>query len=183
MIDTASKPIAQADPMGDRRPLEGRSAIVTGSTSGIGLGIAKALAQSGAAVMLNGSAAYAADPCSLLTPEQVATALGVPEVKMSPAPAAKRCGWQPKKYTPGGSKQVHLQLEEAKLFDMLKKHPIGVTPVTGIGDEALQHTTKTSTVLQVRKGNVVFAVSVSGLPLEQASMAEQQLAKYALSKL
>jgi len=37
-----------------RRPLEGRAAIVTGSTSGIGLGIARALAQSGAAVMLNG---------------------------------------------------------------------------------------------------------------------------------
>ena len=37
-----------------RRILEGRSAIVTGSTSGIGLGIARALAQAGAAVMLNG---------------------------------------------------------------------------------------------------------------------------------
>ena len=37
-----------------RRPLEARSAIVTGSTSGIGLGIARALAEAGAAVMLNG---------------------------------------------------------------------------------------------------------------------------------
>jgi len=37
-----------------RRPLEGRSAIVTGSTSGIGLGIATELAGQGAAVMLNG---------------------------------------------------------------------------------------------------------------------------------
>jgi len=36
------------------RSLAGRSAIVTGSTSGIGLGIARALAQAGAAVMLNG---------------------------------------------------------------------------------------------------------------------------------
>ncbi|MGF1605845.1 MAG: 3-hydroxybutyrate dehydrogenase [Rhodothalassiaceae bacterium] len=34
--------------------LDGKSAIVTGSTSGIGLGIAKALAQAGADVMLNG---------------------------------------------------------------------------------------------------------------------------------
>ena len=36
------------------RPLEGRAAIVTGSTSGIGLGIARALAAAGADVMLNG---------------------------------------------------------------------------------------------------------------------------------
>ncbi len=36
------------------RALEGRVAIVTGSTSGIGLGIARALAESGADVMLNG---------------------------------------------------------------------------------------------------------------------------------
>lgn len=34
--------------------LAGRSAIVTGSTSGIGLGIARALAHAGASVMLNG---------------------------------------------------------------------------------------------------------------------------------
>jgi 3-hydroxybutyrate dehydrogenase len=36
------------------RPLAGRAAVVTGSTSGIGLGIAKALAEAGADVMLNG---------------------------------------------------------------------------------------------------------------------------------
>jgi 3-hydroxybutyrate dehydrogenase len=36
------------------RPLSGRSAVVTGSTSGIGLGIARALAAAGAGVMLNG---------------------------------------------------------------------------------------------------------------------------------
>ena len=34
--------------------LKGRSAIVTGSTSGIGLGIARALAAQGANIMLNG---------------------------------------------------------------------------------------------------------------------------------
>lgn len=36
------------------RPLEGRAAIVTGSTSGIGLGIARALAGAGSDVVLNG---------------------------------------------------------------------------------------------------------------------------------
>lgn len=36
------------------RPLAGKVAIVTGSTSGIGLGIAKALAKNGASVLLNG---------------------------------------------------------------------------------------------------------------------------------
>ncbi len=36
------------------RPLVGRTALVTGSTSGIGLGIATALAQSGANIVLNG---------------------------------------------------------------------------------------------------------------------------------
>ncbi|TIL68156.1 MAG: SDR family NAD(P)-dependent oxidoreductase, partial [Mesorhizobium sp.] len=47
-----SKP--ETDTLAMRRPLEGRTAIVTGSTSGIGLGIARALAKNGAAVMLNG---------------------------------------------------------------------------------------------------------------------------------
>lgn len=44
----------ELDTLAGRKPLEGRSAIVTGSTSGIGLGIAHALARAGAAVMLNG---------------------------------------------------------------------------------------------------------------------------------
>jgi 3-hydroxybutyrate dehydrogenase len=36
------------------RPLEGRISLVTGSTSGIGLGVARALAAAGSAVVLNG---------------------------------------------------------------------------------------------------------------------------------
>ena len=38
----------------DTRALDGRAALVTGSTSGIGLGIARALAGAGASVVLNG---------------------------------------------------------------------------------------------------------------------------------
>jgi len=34
--------------------LQGKTALVTGSTSGIGLGIAKALAKQGANIVLNG---------------------------------------------------------------------------------------------------------------------------------
>ncbi|TCL64666.1 3-hydroxybutyrate dehydrogenase [Rhizobium sp. BK251] len=45
---------SEMNAMVGRKPLEGRSAIVTGSTSGIGLAIAQALARAGAAVMLNG---------------------------------------------------------------------------------------------------------------------------------
>ncbi|HEX8901691.1 3-hydroxybutyrate dehydrogenase [Vitreimonas sp.] len=36
------------------RPLQGRTALVTGSTSGIGLGVAEALAREGATIVLNG---------------------------------------------------------------------------------------------------------------------------------
>ena len=43
----------------DPRPLAGQAAVVTGSTSGIGLGIADALAAAGASVMLNGFGAAA----------------------------------------------------------------------------------------------------------------------------
>ena len=51
MLDTNS---ANAGTIGTKPALAGRHAIVTGSTSGIGLGIARALAMAGADVVLNG---------------------------------------------------------------------------------------------------------------------------------
>src|SRR5690349_19535239 len=48
-MNTIMTPAGLADSAGPSRPLEGRVAIVTGSTSGIGLGIAEALAAQGAA--------------------------------------------------------------------------------------------------------------------------------------
>ncbi len=51
MLMSATKAMPTATPV---KMLVGKSAIVTGSTSGIGLGIARALAASGANVLLNG---------------------------------------------------------------------------------------------------------------------------------
>lgn len=50
-VSVSKKPRPQPFPSGT---LRGRSAVVTGSTSGIGLGIAEALAAQGAGVLLNG---------------------------------------------------------------------------------------------------------------------------------
>jgi 3-hydroxybutyrate dehydrogenase len=48
-----NKPLTY-DEMTTARPLAGRVSLITGSTSGIGLGIARALAAAGSAVVLNG---------------------------------------------------------------------------------------------------------------------------------
>ena len=56
------------------RPLMGKVSLVTGSTSGIGLGIARALAEAGSAVVLNGFGAAAE---IARTREQIASKYGV----------------------------------------------------------------------------------------------------------
>ena len=63
------------------RPLTGKVSLVTGSTSGIGLGIARALAQAGSAVVLNGFG-IAAEIAK--TRDQIAADFGV-EVSYSAA--------------------------------------------------------------------------------------------------
>jgi 3-hydroxybutyrate dehydrogenase len=67
------------------RPLAGKVSLVTGSTSGIGLGIARALAEAGSAVVLNGLGAAAE---IAKTREQIAADFGV-AVGYSPADMTK----------------------------------------------------------------------------------------------
>lgn len=129
------------------------------------------------------SAAYAVEPCTLITPAQAAAAMGVPEA--GTGQGTQRCQWVPKKYAPGPSKSVTLSLEDAKGFAAAHQ-PLGreITPVSGIGDEAVQTTTQgIRTVLTVKKGQVYFAVRVSGLPVADAKAAEQSLAKQIVGKL
>src|SRR5689334_14468498 len=63
------------------RPLEGKVSLVTGSTSGIGLGIARALAAAGSAVVLNG---FGRPEDIAETQARVMSEFGV-EVRYSPA--------------------------------------------------------------------------------------------------
>jgi len=67
------------------RPLTGKVSLVTGSTSGIGLGIARALAEAGSAVVLNGLGVGAE---IAKTREQIAADYGV-TVGYSPADMTK----------------------------------------------------------------------------------------------
>lgn len=68
-MNTMLSPAGLGEAAAPARALEGRVAIVTGSTSGIGLGIAEALAVAGASVVLNGfgDAAQIAETCRRLS--------------------------------------------------------------------------------------------------------------------
>jgi hypothetical protein len=127
--------------------------------------------------MLSGRETWAVDPCSLLTPDQAAVALGVPEVNAGAA--ANRCIWTPKKYKQGAG-QLTILLEGAN--DGAKITGQG-TAVSGIGDEAIQTVVGNGTVLHVRKGNTWFVVNVHGVPPDQATQVEQTVAKAIVGKL
>ena len=130
-----------------------------------------------ASMMLSGRAAWAVDPCSLLTAGQAATALGVPDVNAGAGP--NRCIWTPKKYVAGAG-QLTVQIEGAN--DGAKMLGQG-TAVNGVGDEAIQTVVGTGAVLHVRKGNTWFVVNVHGVPLAQATQVEQTVAKEVVGKL
>ena len=130
-----------------------------------------------ASVMLSGQAAWAVDPCSLLTTEQAAAALGVPDVNAGAG--ANRCIWTPKKYKQGAG-QLTILLEGAN--DGAKMTGQG-TAVSGVGDEAIQTVVGNGAVLHVRKGNTWFVVNVHGVPLAQATQVEQTVAKEIVGKL
>jgi len=73
--------IAAHRPSALRRPLEGRVAVVTGSTSGLGLGIAESLAEQGASLVLNGFG----DPADIEQTRDTLAALHAVEVHYSAA--------------------------------------------------------------------------------------------------
>ncbi len=130
-----------------------------------------------ASMMLIGQAAWAVDPCSLLTAQQAATALGVPDVNAGAGP--NRCIWTPKKYAAGAG-QLTVQIEGAN--DGAKMLGQG-TAVSGVGDEAIQTVVGNAAVLHVRKGNTWFVVNVHGVPQAQATQVEQTVAKAIAGKL
>ena len=120
-----------------------------------------------------------ADPCSLLTPAQVGAALGTTVAagnRISPT----LCMWG------APPKRVTLTLHQPREFDALKM-PIGngVTKiaVAGIGDEAVSGTSKIATTLSVKKGGVVFVVTVGGFPEDQTKAMEKALALDVLARL
>lgn len=130
-----------------------------------------------ASAMLSARAARAVAPCSLLTPQQAAAALGVPDVNAGGAGTI--CTWTSKKYVQGAG-QLSVVLEGAN--DGAKMLGQG-TAVSGVGDEAIQTVVGTGAVLHVRKGTTWFVVNVHGVPLAQASQVEQSVAKEILAKL
>jgi|SRR5579862_2504507 len=135
-----------------------------------------------ALVMLSGRAVWAmasVDVCSMLSADQAAAALGVPEANAGAGP--NRCIWTPKKYKAGAG-QLTVQVEGTS--DSAKMMGTG-TAVSGVGDEAIQTVVPStnSTVLHVRKGSTWFVVNVHGVPVDEATKVEKNVAQQIVAKL
>jgi hypothetical protein len=139
--------------------------------------------------LLVGTAAHAANPdaCSLITSAQAATALGLPAVKQK-AVTAKWCQWfDSTKQNPfQSSKTLDVNILSPTAYGAFSKMTSSalhqVEAVSGIGDSAVLSSSKLGSVLNVKKGNNYFSVSVSGLPVTQANATAQNLAKQILPK-
>jgi hypothetical protein len=130
-----------------------------------------------ALAMLGGRPAWAVDACTLLTPQQAAAALGVPDV--SAQGSAKLCTWTPKKNATGAG-LLSVVLEGASDgAKMLGQGPA----VSGVGDEAMQTVVGNGAALHVRKGATWFVVNVHGVSLAQAGKVEQSVAKEIVGNL
>lgn len=130
-----------------------------------------------ASVVFVPQAAWAVDACSLLTLQQAAAALGVPEVKAGAGP--NRCIWTPKKYVRGAG-QLTVQIEGAN--DGAKTMGLG-NAVSGVGDEAIETVVGPGAVLHVRKGSTWFVVNLHGVPLQEATKVEKTVAAEILANL
>ena len=150
-----------------------------------------AVAGAGVAFLLfaGGWRAYGAppaDPCSLLTAPQVSAALGA-AASEGKRVATSLCQWDAPGRN-GGTQKVSLTLGNAQRFAMAKM-PINdpritKTPVSGIGDEAVYGTTAGQAAsINVKKGDAYFAISVNGVPMEQAQATVTTLAKEVVSKM
>lgn len=123
--------------------------------------------------------APALNACSLLTPAQVGAVLGT-SVGAGLGGVSNICIWRG---TP--PKRVLLTLHPPGQFAALKTPIGGVTKVAvgGVGDDAVSGTDKGATTLSVKKGDVVFVITVAGFPDEQIKSMEKALALNIVAKL
>lgn len=156
--------------------------------TGLGLVIAAVLTLASTAAP-SANAAPQDDACALLTPAQVSAVAGVPMKDGQYVTPTKKetCTWLATKAAEKSTKIVTLFLEGLNIFQAGKTPHVNsviVTPVSGLGDEAYYVTISTNVVLNVKKGNIEFRVSVyADLPVEAKQAIEKTLAQQVLSKL
>jgi hypothetical protein len=136
----------------------------------------------GAALVRAAAAQAPKDPCTLLTPNQVAGALGVKDVGAGAAIGKTGCSWQAQ----GARGVVTLSFWDPGGFAAMKAPLPNVTKsfVSGIGDDAVYANVGGFTSLSVKKGGSVFLVKVYGVPDEgKQKDIEKTLAGEVIAKL